>query len=84
MASYLKLTTGDYLFQTDGIGKIILAYSVSGLVTLAEFFSTWAKPRFHSSMEHPAFRSLHRKPIFFSSLKIPGFKSLLRKDKFHR
>jgi len=84
MPSFLKLNSGDYLLQTDGIGKILLAYSISGLVMMAEFFSTWPQPRFHSSMEHPAFRSLHRKPRFFSSLKIPGFKSLLRKDKFHR
>ena len=84
MASFLKLNSGDYLLQTDGIGKILLAYSVSGLITIAEFFSTWTKPRFTSSMNRPVFMSIHRKPIFFSSLKIPGFKSLLRKDKFHR
>ena len=84
MASFLKLNSGDYLLQTDGIGKILLAYSTSGLVAMAKFFSTWAKPRFSSSMNRPVFMSAHQKPRFFSSLKIPGFKSLLRKDKFHR
>ena len=64
VASFLKLNSGDYLLQTDGIGKILLAYSVSGLITMAKFFSIHRKPIFFSSLKIPGFKSLLRKDKF--------------------
>jgi len=59
MASFLKLNSGDYLLQTDGIGKILLAYSFGGLTAIARFFSTHRKPIFFSLLRKVKFYS-HR------------------------